>query len=139
MNPVIHTPRPFFHMLEEDRTVFARWLSLFEPLFDRYEYDVHVGPVPNPLHPLPPHLQELMDTIYSLRIDVVAWKGEQPTIIEVKPSAGLSAIGQLYAYRFFWIEQKKSEKEPLLMVVTANARPYMKPLFESAGIEYWVI
>jgi len=94
-----HVPRPMFHMLPEDRDIWARYLSHFEDQFDRYEYDVLVGPkLDVPSTDLPPRIRMLAERVFALRVDVVAKRGEEVWVIEVKPNAGLSALGQVIAY-----------------------------------------
>lgn len=134
-----HNPRRNYHMLPQDIRIWDRFLLAFEKEYDRFDYDVRVGPLPPNLPDLPPNLQPLVDALYRLRIDVVAWKGDQPTIIEVKPNAGLSCLGQLLTYNYFWRKEKKSRKKPILMAVTDNARPYMPELFQEFGIRFTVV
>lgn len=137
--PKKHKPRPYFHMLPQDRIIWRNFVYVFEQDYDEFHYDVRVGPVPPPLETLPPNIRELAHLIYRLRIDVVAYKDGQPYIIEVKPNAGLSCLGQLLTYDYFWRKEKKSKKKPRLMAVTNNARPYMPELFENWRIQYVVV
>lgn len=134
-----HHPRAYFHMLPQDRSIWRNFLYTLEDQFDQFHYDVHVGPVPPPLEDLPPNIRELAHLIYRLRIDVVAYKDEKPTLIEVKPNAGLSALGQLLAYNFYWNKENGRPKPAELAVVTDNARPYMPELFEHYGIRFYVL
>ena len=130
-----HIPRPMHHMLPEDREIWARFLSHFEDQFDRYEYDVLTGPkLEVPSEELPPNLRTLAERLFALRIDVLAKRNREVWIIEVKPNAGLSALGQLLAYQHYMVEQVGDASRIHLACVTDFIRHYMPPLYERYGI-----
>jgi len=134
----IHKPRPFFHMLPDDVAIWERFLAHYEDEFEEYRYDVLVGPrVDLSEVELEEPLRELAERLLAIRIDVVARRGHEHWLVEVKPEAGLSALGQILAYEFYY-QRLLSPGEFLgKMVVTNYLRHYMGPLFDHYGI--WVL
>jgi hypothetical protein len=72
-----------------------------------------------------PWLADFSERALSLRIDVVAEKAGEVWIIEVKPNAGLGALGQLMAYRYYLDPSWYVGKELKAVLVTDYARHYM--------------
>ena len=133
-----HIPRPFFHMLPEDREIWRRFLELFEDNFESYIYDRLVGPRYDwGEFDLPPGVARLAERLYALRIDVLAQREGETWVIEVKPLAGLSALGQVLAYDYFI--RKLPDTTPFVgrMIVTDFVRHYMPQLWSKYGI--WVV
>jgi hypothetical protein len=89
----------FRHMMPRDIPVFATYV--FSPEGQQYtswEFDVLVGDPedPGPFYPANKRRQALY--LGALKIDAVGWLFSTPTLIECKPDAGLSAIGQIEGY-----------------------------------------
>jgi hypothetical protein len=133
-----HKPRPFYHMLPEDTAIWERFLAKFEDQFQLYEYDVLVGPrVDLSEVELEPELQQLAERLLAIRIDVVASRPGEKWVIEVKPTAGLSALGQILGYEFYYSRLVTPGTFLGKMVVTDYLRHYMGPLFDYFGV--WVL
>ena len=102
---------------DRSSTVIRDWLQAHGAEYDRFSFSVHIGqPVaPDPNHP--PGVQK--STVYSSqkRIDVLAWQGAQPTIIEVKEYVTAAALGQVELYRDLFRHENPDTPEPLLVVI----------------------
>jgi hypothetical protein len=120
-----HLPRILYHMLPGDIAIWRRFLLQYEEQFDRFTYDVHCGPKLRVEDPNMPWLADFSERALSLRIDVVAEKPGEVWIIEVKPNAGLGALGQLIAYRYYLDPSWYAGKELKAVLVTDYARHYM--------------
>jgi len=132
-----HKPRPFFHMLPEDRAIWRRFLQHFEDQFETYTYDHLVGPRYDwGEFQLPPGVEKLAERLYALRIDVLAEREGEHWVIEVKPLAGLSALGQVLAYDHYLRKQLGQGTFIGRAIVTDYVRHYMPQLWEKYGI--WV-
>lgn len=127
------------HMLPADIVLWERWLARYKDEYERYEYDVHVGKV-KPIYPTSPvDLMKLAEAVSRKRIDVVAWKEKVPVIIEVKPYAGLSALGQLLGYRILYAKEHPEEGVISLGCITDRLDEDMEYLFNHYGITIWVV
>jgi len=128
------------HMLPGLETeLWETWLRLFKDKFDRFEYDVRVGKGAKPHRKLPPEIEKDLKMLTQKRIDVVAWKGDQATIIEVKPFAGLSAVGALLGYKTLWMDENPGKRTPKLALVTNQINRDMQRVCEKEGIEVYIV
>ena len=122
------------HMSPLDLTVWRRFLLLHPSHFERIRYDVRVGSgsATWPEDAGQPPIEWLR--LNQKRIDAVGvWKGGT-AIIEVKPRASFSALGQLLAYRDL-LGNKERPREPMtLWVVCADRDVDLDPTFLRYGV-----
>jgi len=112
-------PRPKYkHMSPYECYLFDYFLREHGPTFDGFDYDVHVGEGMTPPEWLAPQYRDLSVLLTQKRIDAVAHRGKQLFILEVKPHAALSALGQLIAYRDLYLRQFTPETTPKLAVIS---------------------
>ena len=134
-----HKPKIMFHMLPRDIAIWRRFLLQHEEEFTEFRYDVHVGPKLRLEDPNASWIGDFSERALSLRIDVVGFKAEEVWVIEVKPNAGLSALGQLMAYRYYLDPSIYAGKVLKACVVTDYARHYMPPLDRAFEIERVIV
>ncbi len=75
----------------------------------------------------------------QLRIDVVAETPDEIFIIEVKPRAGRSALGQLESYHFWYLKQFSPTKPVRLAVVCIDVDRNVEPIFIQRGIRIFKV
>jgi len=99
--------------------IWNKFISEFPDRFETVDYDFRVGEGMK-LNPAWDEATKRDATALSQkRIDVLAWNGEQPTIIEVKIRVGLSTLGQVMGYKILFMRDFPRMKAPDLLVVTA--------------------
>lgn len=89
------------HLGEFDSIVFGKRVGQGEP--------------PDPTHLPAIQLQTKLNT--QKRIDLLAYRGRQPVIIEVKQRVTPAALGQILTYRHHFLEESPDAPEPELVVV----------------------
>ena len=87
------------HLLAEDVVLWNRFIEQHPNRFDYCDYDVHVGDGTKLPDDYEPNYKKMAKELSQFRIDAVGWKGNLPTIIEIKPRASTTAIGQIIVYR----------------------------------------
>lgn len=113
----------FPHMLAADIDLWRRFLTLHKGEFLVYNYDVHVGVgAPIPLN-TPEQYVKAIEASSQKRIDVVAEKDSEIWVIEVKPYASLSAVGQVLCYSALYIDKFKPVKKVIPCIVTDYIYP----------------
>lgn len=127
------------HLMVGDIRVWEQYLGTVEPEFDSFDYDVHVGEGVKPSDDWDETIKTMALALSEKRIDVLGWKNNVPTIIEVKPSASLSAIGQVLCYRELYSSRYPGVVRPLLMIVTDFEMPDIRKLCFSFGIRFVVV
>ena len=117
-------------MMPNDIALWERFLTQHKDLFDRIDYDLHVGTGYGYSEDDPEWRINLASALTQFRIDAVGWSGSQPTIIEVKPYAGLSALGQVLGYQFFFHFANPEFPTPNLAVVTDGTTGDIRGLYD---------
>jgi hypothetical protein len=127
------------HMARRDVSLWERFLDAFGGDFDSFAYDVALGG----LEPADPGIPEAERRGWryatAAKIDAVGFRPDEVWIIEVKPNASFSALGQLLAYSLL-AEREPFTRLPLLAVlVTDNATPDMLYVAGQLGIPVYQV
>lgn len=132
-------PERFPHMYAAEADIWRRWLKIHAREYKKFAYDIHVGK-PWPEHlTLPEKWRRGAEAVYLKRIDVVGWQTDTVTIFEVKPHAGLGALGQIIGYLTLYEEQFSPREELRGAVVTELADPNISRILEEHGIDLYVM
>lgn len=92
----------FPQMTVNESTIVHQWLLAHADEYDDVEFNPRVG---NSLQLGPGFSQTIRDQAAKLsqkRIDILAFKGNEVTIVEVKLRLSLSALGQLLGYSLLY-------------------------------------
>lgn len=124
----------YAHMMQMDHDVWTRFLESGDFPLQEVWYDVHVGAGLR----MPPGSAELDKRIsaalYEKRIDVVARIGSQLWVVEVKPKADMTALGQIITYRELFIQRYRPTGSVLGVVVCDQVDDELLFLFEAVGV-----
>lgn len=85
-------------MMPQDVAIWERFIDQNVNFFDSVDYDVTVGSTPQFDTIVNPATGGDAARLYQRKIDVVGYKDNDVYIIEVKPNAGASALGQIQSY-----------------------------------------
>jgi hypothetical protein len=66
--------------------------------FDRVEFNVRLGPGDDPGITYPDYIRKMAIANSQLKADMVCYRGDVPTIVEVKDRAKPSVLGQILTY-----------------------------------------
>lgn len=116
-------PRPsrqYPHLLPEDVIVWERWLATNATKYLSFDYDVRVGPATDPGDNYDPNIRKMASDLSRRRIDAVATTPSGTTLIEITRRAGLTAIGQLFAYPVLY-RQTFPDTGPITMLLVCEA------------------
>lgn len=127
------------HMGPEDVAVWERFIEKNPVYFDRCQYDVPVGKVPEFVLKDPNVDQASMERLYKKRIDVLAESGISLSIIELKPSCTMSTIGQVKGYVHFYVRDYSPAAKPKAVVICATASEDVVEYAEVEGVEVIVV
>ena len=90
--------RRYPHMFPEDIAIWERFLSVYKSEYLGFDYDIKVGSVPDFPDNLDTSIYKAGVLLWKKRIDAVGYKKDRIEIIEVKPRAGMGAVGQVLTY-----------------------------------------
>lgn len=113
------------HMKPRDQAIWERFIKQFPDMYDKVGYDVPCGSVPALDTIIDGEKQTSVEKLYRKKIDVVGFKGDQIDIIELKPDADTSALGQVRGYVRDYIKDYAPATEPKAIVITDRLLPDM--------------
>ena|SRR5579864_5122596 len=91
--------------------------------FDKFSFSVRVGTGATPDPNAPVNIQKQQVFVTQKRIDLLAWRGRQPVIVEVKYLVTPASLGQILSYRIFFLEAVPDAPEPELVVIGRYSDP----------------
>jgi hypothetical protein len=127
------------HMLPADVLVWERFLDKHAAEFSGFDYDVHVGGEVEREVGWTQEVYTMALSLASKRIDVVGYRGNETWIIEVKPVAGVTAIGQLVMYRDLYIRDFRPDRVIVCALVCENLSLDEKWQLDKLGFKYFVV
>jgi hypothetical protein len=123
------------HMKPNDIVIWERFLKKYPNAYNSVQYDFPVGDPP-PFNPLGNNGEDLnQDILYRLKIDVIGKLGGKKDIIEIKPNAGPSSIGQLKSYRALFLRDEKPTDTIGMVILTDKINANMEFLCKTEGIK----
>lgn len=122
-------------LLPREILVLKAWLKMHEAEYDSFDYNVRIGQGHDPGAGWPEELRQMAIMNSQKRLDAVAWKSGQPTIVEVKDRATLSAVGQISMYLHLYVVDYSDGPTPKLLIVANRASADMAPLLQATGVE----
>lgn len=115
--------------------ILRRWLSAHYNDYDRVEFNVRLGDGEE----WPDHFDDALRAqgraSTQKRADLVAWKDDQPTIVEVKRRIGFGALGQLLGYRVLWGKTYPDAPVPALIAVGETAISETPHVYREHGVQ----
>jgi hypothetical protein len=129
----------FLHLLKAERELWREWMKRYGDKWSDYRYDVHVGEGVDVGEGYEEWVRQFTKKLTQKRIDVVAKRQGILWIFEVKAEAGLSAYGQLLAYRELYRKTYQYDREIRLGVVTNNILKDEEWLYKNAGIHVFLV
>jgi hypothetical protein len=121
------------HMLPNEVEIWERFLRNHAREFEGFDYDVHLGEGIEPPPDVPPEIKRAAKILTQKRVDAVGYKGVEIWIFEVKPYAGLSALGQVSGYLAMYRSQFKPTARLVGAVVCEGIDPDVKKLMRKRG------
>lgn len=119
---------------DRESTIIRDWLLAHGADYDRFSFSVRVGEGQTPNPDDLPGVQRSVAFSSRKRIDVLAWRGAQPTIVEVKERVTPGVLGQLVAYRDLFLEEKPDAEDPILVAIGRYSDPDTIRVLNANGI-----
>jgi len=124
----------YTHMMPLERPIWSRFLAATDLEILAVEYDVHVGRGAE-IDPAwsEATVRQVLATSRK-RIDAVVHTPTAIVICEVKPRAGMGALGQLLAYRQLYIMEHPTNRPVEMAVVCERIEPDVPEIMAQHGI-----
>lgn len=129
----------FAHLLPNVTVVWKRFLALHGLEYSLLEYDIRVGLGRDPGDIYPENIRKMAIDLSYRRIDCVAYQPNLITIIEITPSAGFTALGQIYSYPILYALTFQPHLPLKALLVCEDVQSDIVPVLDSLMINYVVV
>lgn len=119
-----------------DGALLSVWLSRDPPAYSALHTHVPVGAFPVEVADAEDEFTvRQVNALWPRRIDVALVVGSAWWIVECKPDADHHALGQVLAYRHWWLGQLPDLRLNRVVVLTDQCQSDCRPVFLEHGIE----
>jgi hypothetical protein len=119
--------------------LLAAWILRHAGEYDRYTLSVRVGHGIAPDPSLPQSSQDAATFSTKKRIDILAWRGNQPYIFEVKKRLIPAALGQLLTYAHLWSEENPDALPPILGAIAETSDDDTTRVLREHGVTVYLV
>ncbi len=123
------------HMAPLDVEIWERFIEANPDIFDVVSYDVPVGDGAAFDTVVNEETGGHVNRLYQRKIDVVGRKNGMFFVVEVKPRASTSAIGQVKGYVTLFKRDFTINESVIPMIVTDELLPEMEFLAKDSGVQ----
>lgn len=127
------------HMKPRDIEIWERFIVAYPDAYIDCQYDFHVGDSPSFDTTVEGIDNANQHMLYQLKIDVIGRKSNGLDIIEVKPDAGPSSIGQVQGYRTLYVRDERPTQNVNVVIITNVEKPNMRYLCSQHGVTLYVV
>jgi len=127
------------HLQPKDIALWERFIEQNPDAYDFVQYDVCVGDDPEFETEMPGMEEGEEWKLYQKKIDVVGFKQEQIDIIELKPRAKASAVGQVKLYKKLYKRDYKPPTGPMAIIITDEMAKDVKEFANEEGVEVIIV
>lgn len=122
-----------------DTAIWEKFIEKYPKAYNNCQYDFHIGDAP-PFNTLMDDGEDLnQDKLYRLRIDVVGILNGNEDIIEIKPNASVSTIGQVQSYKDLFIRDEWNAGKVQAVIITDKLMPNMEYLCKKADVKLIIV
>ena len=127
------------HMKPRDIEIWERFILKYPDAYDKCQYDFSVGDAPAFIDSQSDVIGGSMAELYKLKIDVLGYKDQHIDLIEVKPAASASSIGQLLGYKSLYLRDVKPSMPVFPIIITNEEKLNMRFLCAEQGVTLYVV
>lgn len=127
------------HMFPKDIEIWERFLSKHAAEYTGFIYDWKVGSGTEPVDGMREPYTSMQSTLSKYRVDVIGVRPGGIDLIEVKPMAATSAVGQIISYIKLFVKEHNPDYKIRPVIVTDYERPDIRALASDFGVKYYIV
>lgn len=132
-------PQEYVHLLPQEVRIWDRFLRNPPWPIVSVVYDLHVGQGIPPKPEWDEGMVRMVQAVTRKRMDAVVTIPGATVLIEIKPRAGMSALGQLIAYKQLFLSEHAPVGDLRLACVCEHVEADLDRVFRQNGIEIYVV
>ncbi len=122
------------HMKPRDAVIWDKFILTHPDFYDSVDYDVPCGTTAPIDEEAPDWFKADNNWLTSRHLDVVGYKGDIIDLIEIKPSAGFTALGQIISYDFLYGKKYNPQTKTRSVIITDDAERDIELLCEEYNV-----
>ena len=126
------------HLRAEESKIWDRFIEKNPQFFKEVIYDARVGEGRDYSDYPEDKIREDLEHLSKKRIDVVGFQKDDILVIEVKPRASLSAIGQAIGLADLYRAEAPADKRVMPAIITDETLPDMPELCRRMGVKLFL-
>lgn len=127
------------HLIGEDTEVWNRFILKYPDMFDTVDYDIKVGLGADTTPIEEQTSKEYWAELTKKRIDVIGYKNNFVTIVEVKKRASLLTLGQVLGYRYLYLREFPDALLARTLIVAAQISQDDRDALKHYGIDFLIV
>lgn len=127
------------HMFPLDIAIWERFIVAHAANYRGFDYDVKVGSGTKPVGSVGANYANMQRELSRYRIDVVAHRDNLIEVLEVKPNASASALGQVITYVNLFVKDYPKDIRVVGGIVTDREMPDIRALTVEMGMTYYIV
>ncbi len=122
------------HLKPQDVAIWARFIQAKPGYYESVDYDLAVGDKPRFDTTVEPQTGGTNEFNYRRKIDVVGYRAGVVEVVEIKPSASPSTIGQILGYKMLYLNYIDPAAKVEAVIITDRVMPDMAHLSYLSGV-----
>ena len=127
------------HLIGEDTEVWNRFISKYPYKFDTVDYDIKVGKGIETDIVIENEYKDQFRNLTRKRIDVVGYRNDIITIVEVKKRSTLFTLGQILGYHFLFLKENPELQFVDSLIVCGKIDPDDVAVLNHYAIDFLVV
>lgn len=127
------------HLIGEDTEVWNRFILKYPDRFDTVDYDIKVGRGADTTPIQEQTSKEYWAQLTKKRIDVIGYKNNFVTIVEVKKRGSLFTLGQILGYKYLYLREFPEVLSVLTLIVAAQISQDDRDALSHFGIDFVIV
>lgn len=127
------------HLIGEDTEVWNRFILKYPDIFDTVDYDFKVGRGADTTPINEQSSKEYWAELTKKRIDVIGYKNNFVTIVEVKKRASLFTLGQILGYRYLYLREFPEVLSVWTLIIAAQISQDDMDVLNHFGIDFVIV
>lgn len=127
------------HLKPADEAIWERFMAQWPLAYSQVQYDLNCGEGSQQFSHEDPAIATSWGKLKARKIDVVGFADEYVDIIEVKPHAGPSALGQVVGYLHLYLGYVDPHADARPVIITDSVENDMPFLSAKMGVRLVVV
>ena len=125
--------------MKREVPIWDRFIRAYPNFAESVDYDCICGKGPEVPENMGQPWKDDAKYLGSWKIDAVAFQSDNTYVIEVRPRAGLSAIGEVFMKMLMYRREHPDATNPEPVLITDQERPDMRELTAEHDIAFFVV